>query len=92
MVSISPSTHYELYHDWCKALAFCRALPDEWLHPLAPFLTLRRYDGAFAWHWHNRWDDRIEDGSKFQRLEARIDERLIEMGLPAGPPMVAAMP
>ena len=42
------------------------------------------HEGAFAWHWHNRWDERIEDGSKFQRVEARIDEKLIEMGLPAG--------
>jgi hypothetical protein len=45
----------------------------------------RLYEGAFAWHWHNRWDDRIEEGSKFQRLEARVDEKLMQMGLPAGP-------
>jgi len=41
------------------------------------------YDGAFAWHWHNRWDDRIQPGSKFQLLEARIDEKLAAMGFPA---------
>lgn len=34
------------------------------------------YEGAFAWHWHNRWDDRIEPGCKFQLLEASIDARL----------------
>ena len=34
------------------------------------------YDGAFAWHWHNQWDEPIEQGSKFQRLEAYMDERL----------------
>jgi hypothetical protein len=50
------------------------------------------YEGAFAWHWHNRWDDRIEEGSKFQRLEARIDEKLIEMGFPTGPSVAAAGP
>ena len=42
------------------------------------------YDGAFAWHWHNRWDERIEPGSKFQLLEARIDAQLIRLGLVPG--------
>ena len=28
------------------------------------------YEGAFAWHWHNRWDEPIQEGSKFHRLEA----------------------
>jgi len=28
LIEISLATHYELYHDWRKALAFCRALPD----------------------------------------------------------------
>ena len=39
------------------------------------------YDGAFAWHWHNRWEQPIEPGCKFQLLEARMDERLAEMGV-----------
>jgi hypothetical protein len=43
------------------------------------------YEGAFAWHWHNRWDDTIEDGSKFQILEARVHQQLLAKGLPAGP-------
>jgi hypothetical protein len=43
------------------------------------------YDGAFAWHWHNRWDEAIQEGSKFQRLEARIDRKLLEMGVLTGP-------
>jgi hypothetical protein len=50
------------------------------------------YEGAFAWHWHNRWDDRIEEGSKFQRLEARIDEKLRKIGLPTGSSAEAARP
>ena len=29
------------------------------------------FDGAFTWHWHNRWDDVIEIGSKFQILEEK---------------------
>jgi hypothetical protein len=39
------------------------------------------YDGAFAWHWHNKWDDAIEPGCKFERLETMIDERLRAMGV-----------
>ena len=39
------------------------------------------YDGAFAWHWHNKWDDPIEPGSKFQLLEAQFDDRLARMGV-----------
>ncbi len=39
------------------------------------------YDGAFAWHWHNKWDAAIEEGCKFQLLEAHFDRRLAEMGL-----------
>jgi hypothetical protein len=38
------------------------------------------YDGAFAWHWHNRWDAPIEPGSKFQLIEAAIDARLRALG------------
>jgi Glycosyltransferase sugar-binding region containing DXD motif len=39
------------------------------------------YDGAFAWHWHNKWDDPIEPGCKFERLEAIIEARLRALGL-----------
>ena len=41
------------------------------------------YEGAFAWHWHNRWDEPIQEGSKFHRLEARIDQKLRAMDLRA---------
>jgi hypothetical protein len=29
------------------------------------------FDGAFTWHWHNRWDDVIEDGSKFDIIQKK---------------------
>jgi 2-polyprenyl-3-methyl-5-hydroxy-6-metoxy-1,4-benzoquinol methylase len=32
------------------------------------------YPGAFAWHWHNKWDDDIEAGSKWERIEKRIND------------------
>lgn len=41
------------------------------------------FDGAFAWHWHNKWDEPIEPGCKFDLLEQRIDRRLAELGLVA---------
>jgi hypothetical protein len=27
------------------------------------------FDGAFTWHWHNRWDESIEEESKFYVIE-----------------------
>jgi hypothetical protein len=33
------------------------------------------FDGAFTWHWHNKWDQPIEDGCKFQILESLIEEK-----------------
>ena len=39
------------------------------------------YDGAFAWHWHNRWDDPIEPGCKFERLERIVDAKLTALGI-----------
>ena len=49
------------------------------------------YDGAFAWHWHNKWDDPIEPGCKFERLEHVVDAKLTALGLPA-PGAGARMP
>lgn len=41
------------------------------------------FDGAFTWHWHNKWDDYIEEGSKFWILmniiESRFSELLIKL-------------
>jgi hypothetical protein len=42
------------------------------------------YEGAFAWHWHNRWDEPIEAGSKFQRLEELMDTALVARGFAVG--------
>jgi len=32
------------------------------------------YDGVFSWHWHNNWDVKIEEGSKWQILESKFDQ------------------
>lgn len=43
------------------------------------------YEGAFAWHWHNKWDDPVEPGCKFERLEAIMDARLRALGFSSSP-------
>ena len=68
---------------WCKVLEKNKfvILPCSWFNtewglslPLEAFkkdvtYIVDLYDGAFVWHWHNRWDANIEEGSKFQILE-----------------------
>lgn len=41
--------------------------------------SAKLYDGAFTWHWHNKWDEPIEHGSKFSILEEIIDEKFMEL-------------
>lgn len=37
------------------------------------------FDGAFTWHWHNKWDETIENGSKFQILESIVEKKFRNM-------------
>lgn len=48
--------------------------------PLLPFKNNNWdwYEGAFSWHWHNKWDDEIEEGSKWEYLESMMDKILKE--------------
>lgn len=32
------------------------------------------FDGAFAWHWHNRWNEEPEPGSKWCLVEQLVDK------------------
>jgi hypothetical protein len=41
--------------------------------------TIDLFDGAFTWHWHNKWDDEIEEGSKFYILEKNINARFNDL-------------
>lgn len=34
------------------------------------------YDGAFSWHWHNKWNDEVEEGSKWYNIEKLFDEKI----------------
>lgn len=33
------------------------------------------YEGAFTWHWHNRWDDEIHPNSKWAYMEKIMEEK-----------------
>lgn len=37
------------------------------------------FDGAFAWHWHNKWDHPIEEGCKFHILEKMVEEKFLAL-------------
>lgn len=54
--------------------------------PLAPFQrningnnSDELYDGAFTWHWHNKWDDVIETGCKFENIEKIVNTKFEAM-------------
>jgi hypothetical protein len=52
---------------------------DTNLEPFKKIDNINFFDGAFTWHWHNRWDEYIEDGSKFQILEEKHNQMFIEL-------------
>ena len=65
-------------------------LPGIWFNPewgfegtlCQPFIkvdNVEMFDGSFTWHWHNKWDDEIQVGSKFQILEEKHDKIFKEL-------------
>ena len=48
---------------------------DTILEPFKKIDNIKFFDGAFTWHWHNRWDSEIEDGSKFDILDKIIEQK-----------------
>jgi hypothetical protein len=38
--------------------------------------TNEMYPNTFVWHWHNRWEEPIEPGCKFEKLEQLIEQKL----------------
>lgn len=51
-----------------------------------PFLT-HEYSGemypeSFIWHWHNRWEQPVAPGCKYERLETAVDLKAKELSLP----------
>ena len=57
----------------------CAWFNTEWvvdnLNPFKKVDDIDLYDGAFTWHWHNRWDEPIEKGSKFDILDTIIRDK-----------------
>ena len=43
------------------------------MNPFKNVGTVDLFEGAYAWHWHNKWDDVIEEGSKFRVIEQTFD-------------------
>lgn len=46
-----------------------------YLNPFKNMGDVDLFNGAFTWHWHNKWSDKIEDGSKFYILERDINNK-----------------
>jgi hypothetical protein len=44
-------------------------------NPFKKVDNIELFEGAFTWHWHNKWDDEIEDGSKFDILDKIIEQK-----------------
>lgn len=57
----------------------CAWFNTEWLldnlNPFKKIDDIDLYDGAFTWHWHNRWDEPIDSGSKFDILDTIIRDK-----------------
>ncbi len=60
MIAVSPATHAELYHDWQRAIAFCRTLPD--VSPPAPV--------TFHAYWRERYGRLWKRVRRFGRKQA----------------------
>ena len=70
----------ELYSKTKRNRVLC--LPGVWFdsewgfegtsnNPFGKVEKVDLFEGAYAWHWHNKWDATIEEGSKFQVLNSR---------------------
>lgn len=57
---------------------------SEWQDPLMGLwnpmkkYNFNMYDGAFCWHWHNKWQDNVEIDSKWYTIEKKFDDILKE--------------
>jgi hypothetical protein len=52
----------------------------EGFKPFQKCNTTHLFEKAFSWHWHNRWGESIEIGSKWQILEEIIEKKLASIG------------
>jgi len=66
-----------LYHLPCAWFntEWCLKDPNYIMTPFKRESEVKLFDGSFTWHWHNRWSDEIEEGSKFYILECDINNK-----------------
>jgi len=41
-------------------------------------LSGEMYNGVFSWHWHNGWNEKIEEGCKWELLESKFNKLTYE--------------
>lgn len=59
-----------------------KAAEPDWAEPFkVNSHTNVMYEGSYIWHWHNRWEEPVQSGCKYERLEQLTDERLKQLGL-----------
>ena len=60
---------------------------SEWQDPLmGVWNPMKQYDfdlyeGSFCWHWHNKWLDNVEIGSKWYTIEQKFENKLKDKGI-----------
>jgi hypothetical protein len=67
----------DLYHLPCAWFntEWCLKDPNYVFDPFKKRGRTDVFDGAFSWHWHNKWNEDVEEGSKFQILEDLINKK-----------------
>ena len=58
--------------EWQSQLTVNNLLEPLKKHIYSNFL----YDGCFTWHWHNRWEENIEEDSKFDILDKLLTKKI----------------
>jgi hypothetical protein len=71
------NTEWQLTSEFFVEFGFDPNRP--WLEPFKKCNQSNHlYEGAFSWHWHGRWNEEIQQGSKWQILEEKIEKILNE--------------
>jgi len=78
--TIFPSTFFNT--EWQATPEDTKDYPGlaEGFKPFQKCNTTHLFERAFSWHWHNRWGESIEMGSKWQIIEEIIEKKLSSIG------------
>jgi len=61
--------------DMDKSMYFQKGFSNVKKHEYSNYL----FEGCFTWHWHNKWQDEIEEGSKFDILDKILEEKFLNI-------------